>query len=731
MRQPSSTDQTASSSRNLEAILTQQQQEIETLRSQLAKLDPNFRGEEESINVNNNNIREIVNERNDVIERVLEKKWTYARDVKRVQDLAVEICGDGAEECVLGFFEGVECWRGKVGRRWEQRDGELDENWYEEPWYCVYVQYWGTEEDGVDGDFEKARAMLGYLEELGFRNLYVLPHYESTDGDGGYDVKEYVPRRCWGGEKGWLRFLEEANGRGMRVATDAVCNHTSTEHDWFQKALSGEEKYIDYYVQRNGREKIAEIDRDGDIVCRYRDPDGTITERVVVFPNVDRTHGLWVEINGKSYQFYRAFYPFQVDLNLQNPNVLKELFNLLGRELSEGVLGKRFDAIAHWVVKPGHASEGLPETHAVQALLKLFMRHISPHAVAIPEVVSSMDVVSQYAGKETITLNRKCSSEGDAVLSFEMQAALREMTYFQTVAPFWQRVFRTPRLPDGAIWINLLEHHDETYMGFFPLEVRQWIIEYIESRRGVVYRNGMSAGGRYADCLDNDEDRIATAIFALYMSPGTPFVYFGVEIGWGNNHDHAKKQMIKSREIFESLGVFVPEGACYDPRELQRGPIPRSAFLKVRDENYLPWCTLKRLNELRRERRSARSQDVHPIDSGDIGILCLARYGGRDWKGRNNGNGGSDSDGVSGRVDEDTCTALLCMANLTPFEKTALMPVWQVSQRLRIRCDENTQILKMKDLLSERSFEAVREDTSFSMKLERFGRYMLEVDMNA
>eukprot|EP00173_Palmaria_palmata_P005397 Plantae.Rhodophyta-Palmaria_palmata.ctg9517.p1 GENE.Plantae.Rhodophyta-Palmaria_palmata.ctg9517~~Plantae.Rhodophyta-Palmaria_palmata.ctg9517.p1 ORF type:complete len:265 (+),score=29.43 Plantae.Rhodophyta-Palmaria_palmata.ctg9517:112-795(+) len=220
----------------------------------------------------------------------------------------------------------------------------------------------------------------------------------------------------------------------------------------------------------------------------------------------------------------------------------------------------------------------------------------------------------------------------------------------------------------------------------------------------------MSAGGRYADCLDQDPKRIATAIFLLYMSPGVPLIYAGLEIGWGDNHDHAKASQISSHKRFQKLGVHVPESACYDPRELQRGPIPRSAFDRARSEDYLPLRVLRKMNELRSNRGSLRTFAVHPIDSGDIGVLCMVR----------------EALPVPAMPEGDA--ALLCVANLTPVEKDVVMPVWQVRQRLRVATDDGEAVLEMSDLLTSEKVSASRDRTSFRFQLRAFGRYILEVD---
>lgn len=634
---------------------------------------------------------------------------TTPDDVRNVQSMCKVVAGGAWRALFDAFYEELVRGVDAIPDAVCESHLELRADWYEEPWYLMYVQYTGVSGDGC-GDFDTLRGMLPYIRDhLNIRNVCLLPHYQSPMGDGGYDVSAYVARDDLGGEEAFARFMHDATQAGVRVVTDAVFNHTSTEHDWFQRALAGDEKYIAYYVQRNGREKISEWDRDGDIVCRYRDPDGTITDRVVVFPDIDRTHGLWVEINGKTYQFYRSFSPFQVDLNLQNPDVLREILRVLAGEVALGTLGKRMDAIAHWIKKPGSASEGLPECHALQALLKSFLRHLSPRAIVMPEIVRNMENTAEYAGMSTTINGVACASEGDALLAFDMQAALREMAYFQTVAPFWQRVFRNPRLPSSAVWVNLLEHHDETYMGFFAPEVRKWIGEYIKAHSGVIYKNGMSAGGRYADCLDGDPERIATSIFALYMCPGTPMLYAGVEIGAGNEPEHAKAQMTRSHSVFQKLGVYTPESACFDPRELQRGPVSRTVFDNVVSERYLPCELVRKLNCLRARHASLRAHDVHPIDSNDVGVLCMVR-------------------------DAPGAVPLLCVANLTPLEKSVLLPARQLAQRLRVVIGGTASgtgsgfpSINLTDLLTGKTITAKREKVSFRFVLAKFGRMLLEL----
>lgn len=711
------------------------------------------------------------------------QQYTTLRDTYLVRDLCQRINGGQWELIFERFYAAVVRYRDARSPAMYARDDALPNDWYREPWYYLYVQYFGTgtganggtaAADGASGEideesasspratFADLTAMLPYLRRLGFRNLYLLPHYESAMADGGYDVREYMPRGALGGQREFLEFMTHATRMGFRVATDAIFNHTSTEHAWFRRALAGDDKYVNYYLQRNGREKIGEFDRDGDIVCQYRDPDGTVTERVCIFPDIDRTHSLSVQVGQeadggdgggrrRTVQFYRGFYPFQVDLNLQNPDVLGEVFDVLGRELNEGVLGKRTDAIAHWIKRPGTAADGLPETHVVHALLKTFMRHVCDKSVLIPEAVRASAIIAQYAGVETeIRGMRGVSSEGDLLLAFEMQGALREMMFFARTAPFWRRALALPALPGGADWFNLLAHHDETYMGFFdaPPATRHQAAEYIKACGGVVYKNEMSAGCSHFDAMGGEPARVAVSLFALYMAPGVPLVYNGLEIGVGNNYAHARAQMRAQYAVFrDELRIspsMLAEESAYDPRELQRGPMARRDFYRALhaaglshdddeaeereerrclagdgndhggddddDGNHEARSPLlspsspvemagvvrlvARLNALRVERPSLRSNRVQPVDTGSGEILAMVRYVDHAAVVRGDSGGvatygyrqakAPDGVGTGFNVSEAPDRPLLCVANLSRRRMTMVTPAWQMGAHFAI-----------------------------------------------
>ncbi|KAA8494957.1 Trehalose synthase [Porphyridium purpureum] len=562
------------------------------------------------------------------------------------------------------------------------RDQMLPDDWYTEPWYTVFVQYFGTSSElsspasampqsefvnretpsaSSRATFSELEGMLPYLSWLGYRNLLVLAHYESPMGDGGYDPSSYTPRADLGGDAGWNNFMSAANEQGFRIATDAIFNHVSIEHEWFQRACAGSDHYRGYFLERNDREKIDEINQDGDIICVYEYTNSGILERQICnFPEVDRTHGLWTVIKGETFQFYRSFYPFQVDLNLQSPEVLREVFAVIRRELNDGTLAKRLDAVPHWIKKIGYASDGLPETFALLEMIGLFMTRICPHAIVLPEVVRGMNLARAYAGNAAGSTDKEALTSKRLLFNFEMQAAIRYGCYFGTARSLVDCLRKATRdattaLPEGAYWVNLIDHHDEIFVGFFRPEDRMSAQRFLRSRNAVVCKNGLGAVQRIADSLNFISERIALGLFSMYVLPGVPMLYYGTELAVGEDPAHVKYMQTSRARIFERLGVtrlsaemensHTSAMLFSDPREKMRGPIPRKRFSDTLERathgKDLLLLLLRRLNRLRDVhcafKASARVCEVRanadcvlavyrePSSDGES-LLCVANF---------------------------------------------------------------------------------------------------------
>ncbi len=587
---------------------------------------------------------------------VNQKHLTTPEDLKTINYLCRKLAKteDDACEILVSFFnhlvkskQVIECNKIDGENTLESYLEKIPDNWYSEPWYYTYVQYFGTDSNGI-GTFETLKYQLDYLEEIGIKNIYILPHYQSPNGDAGYDISDYKPSKDLGGEEKFKEFITEATKRGFKVATDLVFNHTSAEHKWFIKALNGESKYFDYYLKCPESWKNLDIneiikDENGDLFLYLPEKDengiDVVSKRILIFPDVDRT--LWLKKHVKNLEkdvlFYREFYPFQVDLDLQNPQVMDELFKFLGEEISMGVLGKRTDAIAHWIKKPGTDAKDLPETYALQMLIKQFLKHLSSKIIILPEVVTTSLKLKGYAGEETVIIGQKTTTGGDALFDFQLQQMLREMIYFEDTTPFWTQVHQ--RGQEGlntSVPLLPIEHHDETYMGFIQNieKMRKYITSPEGHPRGIIYKNGMSGGCRYASCLNEDERRIAVAFFCQYMMPATPVIYYGSEIGATNRYEQMIKRQKEQFFTLEKLlgkdyvgfGKAITYDKCEDPRELQRGPITSQDFKKALYTNYSALNLIKTLNKLRKQYSALRSYNFCDIQTGHSAILGILKF---------------------------------------------------------------------------------------------------------
>ena len=595
-----------------------------------------------------------------------QKAWTSPEDLKTIDQLCRTLSRHEweADAYLVHFFESLIKAQKKIqkkklpnGSTFLESLEQIPEDWYSEPWYYIYVQYFGTDENGKGG-FGQLKAMLDYLEALGIKNIYILPHYESPNGDAGYDISDYRPARAYGGKKAFKAFMDTALERGFRVATDLVFNHSSVEHSWFQEALKGSSTYFNYYLkcpENWNRLNLKEVlkDESGDLYLYLpevgQEGESVTSKRILIFPDVDQTLWLRQPVAGLEdpILFYREFYPFQVDLDIQNPEVIRELFEFLAEELSMGVLGKRTDAIAHWVKKAGTNAKNLPETYALQKLVKQFLKHLNTKSIILPEVVTSSFELKAYAGASTTILGKATTTGGDALLDFQLQGMLREMLYFQKTTPFWTQVFQLgPTGTNTSVPLLPIEHHDETYMGFIlELEAMRGYLSseytyldeqgaYQAAKRGIIYKNGMSAGARYADALNRDLRRLGNAFFCLYMMPATPVIYYGTEIGATNRWEQMQARQKEQYETLQSLlgkEKVGPKGhitfaQCEDPRELQRGPIPQSDFYTALKKKHPLVECLGILNALRRKYSALRGYHLAPLDSSHESILAMIKF---------------------------------------------------------------------------------------------------------
>jgi maltose alpha-D-glucosyltransferase/alpha-amylase len=594
-------------------------------------------------------------------------KFTSRADIEHVQSLAKTVAHNDAQaHSIVGAF----C-RALVKARSAQPESvarmqqSLPMDWYKDPVYYFYAQHFGTTEGKGAATFDDTARMLDHVQSLGIKNLYLLPHYESPMGDEGYDIASYDKvRQELGGNEAFDRFMSEATKRGIRVMSDAVYNHTSSEHPWFKGFTAGDPAKKDYYLDVTGDQRLGTVSVGNMGYNVIQHPDATVSMNVVMFPQASAEN--WIQVGVRkpeggsdTRQVFHTFYPFQVDLNLRNPQVLEELFTVLGNEANKGMMGKRTDAAPFWFKERGTKNEGRPGTHAMQGLFKAFFRHVSNgRGITLPEVGASSAEALKYFGEEKSIAGTKTNTEGDAIFGFETQAALRESIFTRTAEPFWKTMRNLPKLPESGVWYNMIGHHDEMITDFFSDQSREKIREQL-FHKGAVDFSKRGVGGRTANFLDHDSTRISQAYFLLYMAPGAPIIYYGDEIGWGHDKSFMHKQQDRRYDFMQTQPYQGTMDQALDPRDLNRGPVPAVKFDAARAEKYLPVETIRALNELREERPSLRQGTINEVICDQPDVIALVRS--------------SDGD-----------RPLLGLANLAAEERTVRLPLEVVQKQLGV-----------------------------------------------
>ena len=271
---------------------------------------------------------------------------------KEIKEAIIEIYGkEQAEE----IFEKVLLQAQKaVNERSKEllaQDYNRKFDWYKnEIIYMFYVDQFGVISNKEKNSFKDTALMLDYLEELGVTTLYMLPFADSPMKDAGFDVKDPQNiRKDLGGLVEFNDFIKKAKARGFKIKADLVLNHFSDSHEWFQNLIQGNENYLEYFIYRD---KMPEYKKYQDeklgTVAEYIENDGTISKRRIIFPENCETNWREVEINSKKYYLYHTFYPFQLDINWQNPKVLYYVLDTITHWANLGIDIFRMDAVPYF-----------------------------------------------------------------------------------------------------------------------------------------------------------------------------------------------------------------------------------------------------------------------------------------------------------------------------------------------------------------------------------------------
>ena len=468
------------------------------------------------------------------------------------------------------------------------------DDWYkDEIIYMFYVDQFGVVTPEKPNTFRDTSAMFDYLKDLGVTTLYLLPFADSPMSDAGFDVKNPQNIRAdLGGKTQFKEFVVEAKKNGFKIKSDLVLNHVSDEHEWFQSFLKGDVSKKDYFVVKDKMPEYKKyVDEKIGTVVEYNDGHGKISKRRLIFPEITENHYRKVVLNGEDYYFYHTFYPFQLDINWENPEVLYYWLDTINYWTNIGIDIFRMDAIPYLSKEDGTNAENLPKTHAIVKLLSNYIQMTSPRTVIQAEACQYPKDILPYFGKERKFKTTINGQEKEIKRTDEFQIAY----HFPYMPAIWAALITgdkqhfinaykdTPQIPSTAAWGVFLRVHDELTLEMIDVQTREIIYNALVSK-GAEFRKGLGVSGRLANFLDNDPDRIEMAFSILMSMPGIPIIYYGDEVGVRNNFANARKnekeRIIKHKKSkFKLLSYF-------DSRDINRGAVPAKLFYGASKDYY-------------------------------------------------------------------------------------------------------------------------------------------------
>ena len=385
------------------------------------------------------------------------------------------------------------------------RDG--DELWYKDAIiYQLHVKAFADSNNDGIGDFAGLTEKLGYLQDLGVTALWLLPFYPSPGRDDGYDIADYgAINPDFGTMKDFRRFIVEAKRRGLRVITELVINHTSDQHDWFKRARRSDPKSSarNWYVWSDTDQKYA---GHADHLHRHREVELDLGSR-------------------SQRQFYwHRFFSHQPDLNFDNPRVVSAIVQVMKRWLDAGVDGFRLDAIPYLCERDGTNNENLPETHTIIKKLRAELDAYAKGKVLLAEANQWPEDVQEYFGR-----GDECHMAYHFPLMPRIYMAIAQEDRF----PITDILRQTPDIPSNCQWALFLRNHDELTLEMVTDVERDYLWStYANDPRA---RINVGIRRRLAPLMDNDRRKIELMNSLLLSFPGTPIIYYGDEIGMGDN----------------------------------------------------------------------------------------------------------------------------------------------------------------------------------------------------
>jgi maltose alpha-D-glucosyltransferase/alpha-amylase len=383
---------------------------------------------------------------------------------------------------------------------------EDNADWYKDAiFYELRIRsFYDSNGDGI-GDIQGLTEKLDYLQDLGVTTLWLLPFYPSPLRDDGYDIADYtaIHPDC-GTLRDFKMLLREAHERRLRVVTELVLNHTSDQHAWFQRARRSPpgSKWRDFYVW-------------SDSPSRYADAR-------IIFKDFEQSNWTWDPMAGAYY--WHRFFSNQPDLNFDSPDVRRALFQVVDFWLEMGVDGLRLDAVPYLFEREGTSCENLPETHVFLKQLRAHVDRKFPGRMLLAEANQWPEDAVAYFGD---------GDECHTAFHFPVMPRLFMAIEMEDRHPIIDILEQTPMIPENCQWFLFLRNHDELTLEMVTDEERDYMVRaYAADPRA---RINLGIRRRLAPLLEHDRRRVELMNVLLFSLPGTPVLYYGDEIGMGDN----------------------------------------------------------------------------------------------------------------------------------------------------------------------------------------------------
>ncbi|HEY5049520.1 MAG TPA: maltose alpha-D-glucosyltransferase [Acidothermaceae bacterium] len=387
----------------------------------------------------------------------------------------------------------------------DSAEHSVDPHWYKRAvFYEVLVRGFADSNGDGTGDLKGLVSKLDYLSWLGIDCIWLLPIFQSPLRDGGYDISDYFTVLPEFGDLGdFVELVEEAHKRGMRVIADLVMNHTSDQHPWFQASRSDPTgPYGDYYV--------------------WSKTDTSYRDARIIFVDTEKSNWTFDPVRGEYY--WHRFFGHQPDLNFENPAVQDAMLGTLRFWLELGIDGFRLDAVPYLFEEEGTNCENLPRTHEYLKRVRKEIDRDFPDRVLLAEANQWPADVVQYFGD---------SDECHMAFHFPLMPRIFMSVRREQRYPISEILSQTPPIPDGCQWGIFLRNHDELTLEMVTDEERDYM--YTEYAQDPRMKANIGIRRRLAPLLENSRDQMELFTALLLSLPGSPVLYYGDEIGMGDN----------------------------------------------------------------------------------------------------------------------------------------------------------------------------------------------------